>query len=116
MEYLGFTIADVGERGGPQRGAMREILNARRTPRRSTLQEVDTVLGWPKGLAQEVLHQQRQPPEPDEWLDLPDENRLGLMRSHLLQMRKDNQRLTRVLQQQGDTLAEMLELIDNARQ
>jgi hypothetical protein len=116
MDYLGLTIADVGVRGGPQRGAMREILNARRMPRRSTLHEIDTVLGWPKGVAYEVLHEQRPAPEADEWLDLPDENRLGLMRSHLLQMRKDHQRLSRVLEQQGDAIAELLELIDDERQ
>lgn len=116
MDYLGLTIADVGVRGGPQRGAMREILNARRVPRRSTCHEVDTVLGWPKGLAYELLTEERSAPKPDEWLDLPDENRLGLMRSHLLQMRKDNQRLGRAIEQHGNTIAELLELIEDERQ
>ncbi|APA78457.1 hypothetical protein BB737_16675 [Mycobacterium avium subsp. hominissuis] len=116
MAHLDLNIADVGKRGGPQRGAMREILYARRRPRVSTLQEIDKVLGWPEGLAEDILHERCDPPAPDEWGDLPDENRLGLVRSQLLQMRKDNQRMTRALEQQGHTITELLELVDEERQ
>ena len=116
MEYLDLPILEVGDRGGPQRGAMREILNARRVPRRSTLSELDTVLGWPKGLAQEILDGTTPPPQPDEWPYLPDENRLGLVRSQLVQMRKDNLRMSQALAEQSDTISELLGLIDQERQ
>lgn len=116
MEHLELNITDIGKRGGPQRGAMREILYARRKPRISTLLGIDKVLGWPEGLAHDIMNEVCDPPGPDEWLDLPDENRLGLVRSQLLQMRKDNQRMTRTLEQQGNTIAELLELVDEERQ
>lgn len=115
MDYLGLNITDVGERGGPQRGAMREILNARRRPRVSTLHELDTVLGWPDGVAAEILAGDRPAPEPDEWVELPDENRLGLMRSHLLQMGKETERLRKVLDQHDETINELLDLIEAER-
>ena len=115
MDYLGLTTLEVGDRGGPKRAALRAILNARRMPRRSTLAELDTVLGWPAGLAQDLLDEQCDVPAADEWLELPEENKLGLVRARLVQLRKEQYRISQTLEQHGHLIGELIDLIDEAR-
>lgn len=115
IDRLGLTTLEIGDRGGPQRGALREILNARRTPRRSTLASIDEVLGWPAGTAQAILDGKRAAPGADEWLDGPDENRLGLVRSKLVHQRKEHLRLAEAHSAYADELTALVDLIDEER-
>lgn len=112
MDVLGLTIQAVGDRGGPKRAAMREVINGRRVPRKSTLVEIDRVLGWPAGLSQDVLDEKVPAPGPTEWLELPDQNRIGLVRSHLVTMRKEHSQLTDFHRERVDVIDQLLELID----
>lgn len=115
IEVLGLTTLEIGDRGGPQRGALREILNARRTPRRSTLSSIDQVLGWPAGTAQDILDQRRPAPDPGEWLEGPAENRLGLVRSRLVHQRKEHLRLADAHNAYAEELTALVDLIDEER-
>lgn len=112
IEYLGLTQLEIGDRGGPQRAAIREILERRRVPRRSTLDKIDLVLGWPSGVAHDLLEQNRPVPAPDEWIDLADQNHLGVVRARLLAMRKEHYRLSVQHQRSGDDLSELIDLLD----
>lgn len=112
MEVLGLTIQAVGDRGGPKRAAMRELINARRVPRKSTLVEIDRVLGWPAGLSQDVLDEKVTAPEPTEWLELPDQNRIGVVRSHLVTLRKEHSQLTDYHRERVELIDQLLEMID----
>jgi hypothetical protein len=112
IDHLGLTSLEINDRGGPSRGALREILNARRVPRKSTLADIDLVLGWPTGVAQELLDGSRTAPEPDQWLHLPDENRLGLIRSRLFHLRKEHHRISDTHQQFGQVISDLLQLIE----
>ncbi|WP_454793757.1 hypothetical protein [Mycolicibacterium lutetiense] len=112
MDVLGLTIQAVGDRGGPKRAAMRELINARRVPRKSTLVEIDRVLGWPAGLSQEVLEEKVAAPDPTDWLELPDQNRIGLVRSHLVTLRKEHSQLTDYHRERVEVIDKLLELID----
>lgn len=115
IDRLGLTTLEIGDRGGPQRGALREILNARRIPRRSTLASIDEVLGWPAGTSQAILDEERAAPGPDEWLDGPDENRLGLVRSKLVHQRKEHLRLAEAHSAYAEEISALVDLIDEER-
>lgn len=115
IEELGLTTLEIGDRGGPQRGALREILNARRVPRRSTLCSIDQVLGWPVGTALDILEERRGAPAPDEWLEGPAENRLGLVRSRLVHQRKEHLRLAEAHNAYAEELTALVDLIDEER-
>lgn len=112
IEHLGLTQLEIGDRGGPQRAAIREILETRRLPRSTTLAKIDVVLGWPEGTARGLLDQTREIPAPDEWIDLADQNRLGVVRSGLLQLRKDHYRLSDHYKHAGDELTALINLLD----
>lgn len=115
IEVLGLTTLEIADRGGPQRGALREILNARRVPRRSTLCSIDQVLGWPVGTALDILEERRGAPAPDEWLEGPSENRLGLVRSRLVHQRKEHLRLAEAHSAYAEELTALVDLIDEER-
>lgn len=115
IEALNLTTLEIGARGGPGRGALREILNARRVPRKSTLEEIDVVLGWPPGVAKDILDGRREAPDPHEWLDLPAENRLGLLRSGLVHLRKEHYRLSESHRETAEMIGDMLDLLDAER-
>ncbi|PQM49157.1 hypothetical protein C1Y40_00619 [Mycobacterium talmoniae] len=112
MAALDLTALEVANRGGPPRGTLREIVNARRRPRKSTLNDIDTVLGWPPGVAKDILDGNRPAPQADQWLDRPDENRRGLMRSHLLRLRKEQYRLSETHRRHADLIGQLVELLD----
>lgn len=112
MDVLALTIQEIGDRGGPKRAAMRELINARRVPRKSTLIEVDRVLGWPAGLCQDVLEGNRPAPAATDWLELPDQNRIGLVRSHLVTLRKEHSHLTDFHRERVELIDELLDLLD----
>lgn len=114
MTHLGLTAIEVGARGGPSRTGMREIFEGNRIPRKATLDKIDTVLGWRAGTALAVLNEQQQPPAADECLELADQNRLGIIRSRLVALRKEHHKLAEHHHEQADQIDTLLELLDAA--
>ncbi|WP_157680477.1 helix-turn-helix domain-containing protein [Mycobacterium dioxanotrophicus] len=112
MDILGLTIQEIGDRGGPKRAAMRELINARRVPRKSTLIEIDRVLGWPAGLCKDVLEGNTSAPAPTDWLELPDQNRIGLVRSQLVTLRKEHSQLVDFHRERVEQIDGLLDLLD----
>jgi len=115
IDALGLTTLEIGHRGGPPRGTLREILHARRIPRRRTLIAIDRVLGWPPGLAKDILDGKCEPPDPDESIEKPVETRLGLIRSSLVHQRKEHVRLASMHSGFVDELTDLIDLIDQER-
>jgi hypothetical protein len=115
IEAMELTTLEIAARGGPGRSALREIINARREPRPFTLDSLDKVLCWPAGLAKDVLEEKCPPPDAFEWLDTPDNNRLGMIRSHLVALRKEHYTLSERHKDRGDLIGELLDLIDAER-
>lgn len=112
MTYLELTTIEVGARGGPSRTGMREIFEGNRIPRKATLDKIDLVLGWPAGTAQDILSEERQPPEADEWLELVDQNHLGLVRSRLVALRREHTRLGDYHREQAEQIGQLVDILD----
>lgn len=115
IQVLNLTAVEIAKRGGPARTSLKDFLNARRTPREPTLEAIDRVLGWPAGLSKGLLDQTHDLPDPHAWLDLPDQNRLGLLRSNLIALRKEHYRLSEKHRHNGDLIGQLLSMLDAER-
>lgn len=115
IDALGLSAVEIANRGGPQRGALREIIKARRLPRKSTLADIDAVLGWPAGTAKDILDQKASPPDPNEYAASSAENRIGVVRARLLQLVKDHRRMSQTHSETAELIAELIDLLDNER-
>ncbi|MGD9622314.1 MAG: hypothetical protein AB7G47_20010 [Mycolicibacterium sp.] len=112
MAYLSLTTIEVSARGGPSRTGMREIAEGNRIPRKATLDKIDKVLGWPAGTARAILNEERSAPAADEWLELVDQNQLGLVRSRIVTLRREHQRLGEYHHEQAEQLGSVVEILD----
>lgn len=115
IDALGLSAVEIANRGGPQRGALREIIKARRLPRKSTLADIDAVLGWPAGTAKDILDQKASPPDPNEYPASTTENRIGVVRARLLQLVKDHRRMSQTHSETAELIAELIDLLDTER-
>lgn len=115
IDALGLSAVEIANRGGPQRGALREIIKGRRLPRKSTLADIDAVLGWPPGLAKDILDQKVNSPDPNEHPTSTTEHRIGVVRAHLLQLVKDHRRMSQTHSDTAELIVELIDLLDSER-
>lgn len=91
IDWLGWTYEEVHDRGGLARAALREFINARRVPRKPGIVDLDFVVGWPAGTAQDILDERCAPPAADAWPELPNQYGLEVVRAGMVKLTRESE-------------------------